>query len=89
MITTILTVVWCNDVDSCTNFIDLGSLNLPFLIIIRILMFSTYAFLVFLEVLSLVSRKLEHVVNFYNFIDFLVLAGFIPIVVLVLVDSSR
>ena len=89
MATTILTVIWCNDADSCEEFIDLGPLNLAFLIIIRVLMFSTYLFLVFLEVLSLVSKKLDHVLNFYNFVDFLVLAGFIPIIILVLVDSSK
>ena len=88
MITTITTVVWCYDEDSCENFIDLGSMNLPFFIFIRVLMFASYLFIVFLEILSLLSRKLDHVLNFYNFIDFLVLVGFIPTIVLVFVDSS-
>ena len=88
MVTTVITILWCYDGDSCERFIDFGPVNLAFLIIIRVLMFASYLFLVFLEVLSLVSRRLEHVFNFYNLIDFLVLVGFIPAIVLVLVDSS-
>ena len=88
MVTTITTVIWCYDEDSCENFIDLGPMNLPLLIINWVLMFASYLFLVFLEILSLLSRKLDHILNFYNFIDFLVLVGFIPTIILVFVDSS-
>ena len=89
MITTILTIVWCYDADSCEKFIDMGEVtNLIFLIFVRILMLGTFSFLVFLEVISLLSRKVAHFKSAYNIIDFLVLAGFIPVLVLVIVDSS-
>ena len=88
MTTTITTLVWCYDTGSCENFIDLGPMNLPFLILIRVLMFSTYLFLVFLEILSIFSRGLKHFKYFYNKIDFIMLVGFIPAIVLVLAGSS-
>ena len=89
MTTTIVTIVWCYDADSCEEFLGLGAVNLAFVIIIRILMISSYLFIVFLELVSFISKGLEHLKSFYNIIDLLVLVGFIPILVLVLVDSSK
>ena len=89
MVTTILTIVWCYDADSCEQFIDLGTINLAFLISIRILMLSSYLFILFLEFISFTQNGLRHLKSFYNIIDLLVLVGFVPILVLVLVDSSK
>ena len=58
MITTIITIIWCFDTDSCEQFIDLGPMNLPFLIGVRVLMFSSYLVILFIEILSLLSRRL-------------------------------
>ena len=89
MITTTLTIVWCYDGDSCEKFIDMGEVtNLLFFILIRVLMLSSYAFLILLETISVFSRRLAHFKSMYNIVDLLVLVGFIPILVLVLVDSS-
>ena len=64
-------------------------MNLPFLIIIRILMFGSYTFIIFLELISFIHNRVQHLNSFYNIVDLLVLVGFIPIVVLVLLDSER
>ena len=89
MVTTIITIVWCYDGDSCKEFVDLGALNFPFLILIRILMLSSFVFTLLVELISVLSNKMGYLRSVYNFIDLLVLAGFAPVLALVLVDSSK
>ena len=64
-------------------------MNLPFLISMRILMFISYIFIVFLEIISFSSKGLRHFTSAYNIIDLLVLVGFIPILVLLLADQAQ
>ena len=89
MTTTMLTILWCYSANSCQEFVELGVLNLPFLILTRILMLTSYIFLVFLETISIASKRLKHFGSFYNIVDFLVLVGFIPTLILILVDSDQ
>ena len=79
-------LIWCSDLDRCENFLKTGGLTSTILILNRIVIYLLFALIVFLELLVVIKLRTGYLKNFFNFLDVIILALYLPITILIFTD---